>query len=88
MYAVGWPLWKIAYRMGAAVSLRVDVQFDADARVFIATSPDLPGLVAEAETIEALHLEVVQSAAALISLATGEQSSRGHIQPEMHLQPA
>jgi hypothetical protein len=54
VYRVGLPGWKIAARAGFGVKLRVDVIHDEEANVFIATSPDLRGLVAEAETLDEL----------------------------------
>lgn len=54
MYKVGSPLWKIAARLGVSVSLRIDVRHDDEAGVFIATSPDLKGLVVEASTVDDL----------------------------------
>lgn len=51
MYRVGFPFWKNIARAGLPVSLRVEVMFDEEARVFIATSPDLRGLVVEAASV-------------------------------------
>ena len=50
MYRIGFPGWKIAARLGVRLLLRVEVVRDDVAGVFVATSPDLPGLVAEAKT--------------------------------------
>ena len=49
-YRIGFPGWKVAGRFGARLLLRVDVSRDDEAKVFIATSPDLKGLVAEGAT--------------------------------------
>ena len=57
MYRVGFPFWKSVARAGFPVSLRVEVMFDGDARVFIATSPDLNGLVVEAPSVDELVRE-------------------------------
>ncbi len=57
MYKVGYPFWKAFARAGLPVSLRVDVLHDAEVDVFIATSPDLRGLVVEAKTVEELIQE-------------------------------
>ncbi|NLC36468.1 MAG: DUF1902 domain-containing protein [Alcaligenaceae bacterium] len=57
MYKVGLPLWKTAARLGVPVSLRIDVRHDSEVNVFIATSPDLNGLIVEATTIEDLIRE-------------------------------
>lgn len=54
MYRVGFPGWKIAARVGVPLLLRVEVIRDHEAGVFVATSPDLDGLVAEAKTADEL----------------------------------
>ncbi len=50
MYRVGFPGWKLAAHLGVPVIFRVEVMFDPEAGVYVATSPDLAGLVAEAKT--------------------------------------
>ena len=57
-YRVGFPFWKWVARARVPVSLRVDVLQDAEAGVYVATSPDLTGLVAEAATLEALVVNI------------------------------
>lgn len=52
MYRVGFPGWKLAARVGMPVFFRVEVMHDEEAKVYVATSPDLRGLVAEAETVD------------------------------------
>ncbi|KAA0892625.1 DUF1902 domain-containing protein [Pusillimonas sp. ANT_WB101] len=54
MYKVGSPFWKIVAHLGVPISLRVDVHHDSEANVFIATSPDLRGLIVEAATLDEL----------------------------------
>ena len=56
MYRVGFPLWKVAARLGVPMLIKVQIARDDEAGVFIATSPDLAGLVAEAPTIDELML--------------------------------
>ena len=58
MYRVGFPGWKWAARLGVPLLLRVEVMRDDEAQVFVATSPDLRGLVAEAPTLDALFRSV------------------------------
>lgn len=58
MYRVGFPGWKLAARLGVPLLLRVEVMHDDAAGVFVATSPDLRGLVAEAPTIDGLFRAV------------------------------
>jgi len=54
MYPMGWPLWKLLARMGVPVIIRINVIHDTQAGVYTATSPNLPGLVAEADSKAAL----------------------------------
>ncbi len=54
MYRVGFPGWKLAARFNVPLMLRVNVAHDAESGVYIATSPDLAGLVVEGASKEAL----------------------------------
>jgi Domain of unknown function (DUF1902) len=67
-YRVGLPLWRQVARLGFPMMIRVDAFYDREASVFVATSPDLLGLVAEADTLDELKKEVVASACGLISI--------------------
>jgi hypothetical protein len=58
MYRVGFPGWKIAARFGVPLLVKIEVIHDKKAKVFVATSPDLVGLVVEAKTIDQLFPEV------------------------------
>ncbi len=58
MYRVGFPGWKVAAALGVTLVFRVDVLLDKEAGVFLATSPDIRGLVAEAHSLEELFKEV------------------------------
>ena len=51
-YRVGWPLWKLAYRLGFTLSYRYDIYYSPESRDYCALSPDIKGLGAEAKTIE------------------------------------
>lgn len=66
MYRVGRPGWRLAYALGVALLYRVDVTYDAEAGVYVATSPDVHGLVAEAATFDALFREVEAGAEELV----------------------
>ena len=68
MYKIGYPLWRLAARLGIPLRLRVDVAYDAQAKVFVATSADLRGLVCEAQTIDELVKQVNFASAALLNL--------------------
>lgn len=54
MYRVGNPFWRFIAKLGIPLVVRVDVMFDREANVYVATSPDLRGLVAEAKTKDEL----------------------------------
>ncbi len=58
MYRIGYPFWKFIARCGVPLKLRIDVLRDKEAGVFVATSNDLRGLVAEAATMDELIIEV------------------------------
>lgn len=67
MYRVGRPGWKVFGRFGATLVYRVDVMHDAEAGVYIATSRDVPGLVAEAPNFDELFREVQAGAEELLA---------------------
>jgi predicted RNase H-like HicB family nuclease len=52
MYRIGFPGWKWAARFGVPLFLTVNVIRDNQAGVYVATSPDLKGLVAEGKSKE------------------------------------
>lgn len=65
-YPVGWPLWQAAGKSGLPLSIRVKVTHDTEAGVYVAAQSNLPGLVAEAETLEDLLRNIEAAAADLI----------------------
>lgn len=67
MYRVGFPMWKSLAKRGVKLTLKVNVIYDPDARVFVADSPDLRGLVCEADTLDRLLPELRSSIRELIS---------------------
>jgi hypothetical protein len=68
MYRIGNPFWKHLARLGAPLTIRVNVLRDHDAGVFVATSDDLRGLVCEALTMDMLVVEVRQTIQDLLSI--------------------
>ena len=58
MYRVGFPGWKVASRLGFSLLVKIDVVHDKEARVYVATSHDLPGLVVEAKSMDQLFPDV------------------------------
>lgn len=57
-YRVGLPLWKLAARVGFPIYVRVEVLWDEVAQVYVATSPDVTGLVVEAKDFNILDQEI------------------------------
>lgn len=53
-YPAGWPLWQAVGRYGFPIGVHVKVIRDLEAGVFVALESNLPGLVAEAPTIDEL----------------------------------
>lgn len=68
MYRVGLPFWRIIANLGFPISIRIYVMQDVEANVFIAESPDLKGLVVEADTLDLLKIEVQNCIDALLSI--------------------
>ena len=56
-YRYGWPLGRQLSKLGVPTKIRLDVIHDDEAGVFVGTSPDLRGLVVEADSIEVLLSE-------------------------------
>ena len=72
-YRVGLPFWKLAARAGVPLKMLVCIHRDDEAGVYFAHSPDLRGLVVEAETLEELRNEVRSAASELLDAALGGQ---------------
>lgn len=53
-YPAGWPLWRFAARSGIPIEVKIRVEYDPEERVYVACDSNLPGLVAEAESVEEL----------------------------------
>ncbi len=65
-YRVGLPFWKTFARKFGKARFRVEVIYDKEAKVFIASSPDLKGFIVESETAEGLLREANYVAAMLL----------------------
>jgi predicted RNase H-like HicB family nuclease len=68
MYRLGWPLATLLATMGVPLLIQVEIIHDNEANVYIATSPDLKGLVVEGETLDELEKEVWRLVPELLSL--------------------
>lgn len=67
-YRIGFPFWKLAYKLGCTLTFRVIIHKGEEQPVYWCESPDIPGLVAEMPTIEELIREVRIMAEELIEL--------------------
>ena len=63
---MGMPLWRLAAAVGMTIKIRIDVQRDEEAGVYVATSKDLTGLVVEAPTMDELIVEIRTAAHELL----------------------
>lgn len=57
MYRYGWPLSNLAAKLGIPIVIKLEIEHDTETNVWIATSPDLRGLVLEAESVPDLIKE-------------------------------
>lgn len=85
-YRVGFPGWKIAAHAGLRLKLRIDVLHDDEAKVYVATSPDLRGLVAEAKSLDELFANIQAAANDLMQdeLSDSWQAPRTELGIRMH----
>lgn len=60
-YRVGLPFWRTLARMGATLAVHVEIIYDDEASVFVATSTNLRGLVVEASDVKELLHELQTS---------------------------
>ncbi|TRM53235.1 DUF1902 domain-containing protein [Achromobacter sp. LC458] len=82
MYRVGLPFWKQVARAGLRVSFRVDVSYDKEAQVYLATSPDLKGFIVEAASMDELAREANEVVCMLME--TKLHSSKAKAEPIYH----
>lgn len=52
IYRVGWPFWKLAYKLGFTLYYRYDVYRNHESNDYCAASPDIKGLNAEAKSLD------------------------------------
>lgn len=79
MYRVGLPFWKTFAKIFGRASFRVEVMYDREAKVLVATSPDLKGFVVEATTAD----ELLREANDVIAMLMTEhlQEGKAKIEP-------
>jgi predicted RNase H-like HicB family nuclease len=75
-------LKRQAYHRGMNKPYFVRAEWDADAGVWVATSDDVPGLVTEAETIEALDIKLKSMVPELLE-ANGCMPADGQVALEL-----
>lgn len=68
MYRLSWPCAAFFAGIGFVAVCKVEIIYDEEANVYIATSPDLKGLVVEAETLDELEKEVRDLVPELLTL--------------------
>jgi predicted RNase H-like HicB family nuclease len=68
MYRLGRPCATFFAEMGMPLLIKVEIIHDKVANVYVATSPDLKGLVVEAETLDELEKEVWDLVPELLTL--------------------
>ena len=68
MYRLGWPCATFFAEMSVPLLIKVEIIHDNEANVYVATSPDLKGLVVEAETLDELEKEVWDLVPELLTL--------------------
>ena len=61
----GWRAWAA---LGLPVAINVDVNFDKDAGVYVATGRHIRGLVIEAASLDAVKLEIEHVMSDLLSI--------------------
>lgn len=90
MYPLNWPLSKMVAFLGVPLSIKIEVIFDPEAKVYIATSPNVRGLVVEAATLDETKKEVELVLPDLISLnhfnvpAQGSKHTHLHFSTDLH----
>lgn len=81
-YPINYPFAQFFQRLGFTLIVRIDVIFDAEADVYVATSKDISGLVLEADTFKALESEVKEAIVNLTQFSKNTQVDliyRNHI---------
>lgn len=57
MYPIDYPLWSLLARFGRRLTVKIEVQHDEEAGVYIATSKEMTGLICEALTMDELKVQ-------------------------------
>jgi hypothetical protein len=73
-YRIGWPFWRRLAKFGISLKLKIEITYDKDTNILIATSSDLLGLICEATTWEELILEINYASQELLSICLDSYS--------------
>jgi predicted RNase H-like HicB family nuclease len=84
MYRVGYPLWKLAARIGIPVKVEVSVYRDEASNSYWAKSDDLDGLVVSGATLDEVQREVLSAASSLLELSMNG-APRAPVTADMHV---
>ena len=68
MYPLNWPFSGFFALLGIPLLIKVDVIFDAEAEVYVATSPTIRGLTVEAASLDEIRKEVEIALPELLAL--------------------
>ncbi|MBS3953658.1 MAG: DUF1902 domain-containing protein [Methylomicrobium sp.] len=67
-YPLSYPLARWLGRLGVTLTVAIDVTYDKEAHVYVATSPDIDGLVLETDSFKSLIEEVEEAVVNLLTL--------------------
>jgi hypothetical protein len=84
MYPLNWFLSRFFASLGVPLLIKVEVMFDCETNVYVATSPNVRGLVVEAATLDEIRSEVEMVLPELLNLNHLENKLHSHKQT--HLQ--
>lgn len=79
-WRLGFPGWRLAARAGVPLTILVTAFHDAEAGVYVATSPQVKGLNVEHETLDGLKAEVEAALLVLLDLDYQPLRERPHMQ--------
>lgn len=74
MYPFNWPLSKAFARMGVPLVIKVEVKFDEDEKVYIATSSTIKGLFIEGSSLDEIRREIELVLPQLVDINHGDDS--------------
>lgn len=88
MYPLRFPFSGVLGSWGIPLSIVIKCAYDKEAKVFVATSPDVPGLMVEASSIDELRTETFSLIPELLELNLGIHLSKHQdvrLKEQLHL---